>query len=396
MGNSTGRRRRFGAVRELKSGRWQARYRGPDGIMRPADRTFASKTAAEVWLTRTEAEILNDEWINPDSGRVPFAEYAVAWIDERPNLRPKTVRPYRYLLRAHLQPAFGALTVAEVKEAHVRRLRRRLLDDGVSTVTAAKAYRLLKAILNTAVDDGLIRRNPCRIKGARQERSPERVSLTIAQVSALAEAIDQRYRALVLLGTFGSLRWGELAALRRGDIDLEACTVRVDRQLTETISGAPSFGSPKSDAGVRLVPFRDVIAADLRWHLNCFAQDGDDGLVFTSPAGTQLRHSNFYRRAWLKAVEAAGLSGVHFHDLRHTGNALTADAGASLRELMERMGHSSARAALIYLHSTSERQRKLADAVGRQARAELGKVRNPEAADSPSGTKAARRREPAS
>jgi integrase len=334
MGNSTGRRRRFGAVRELKSGRWQARYRGPDGIMRPADRTFASKTAAEVWLTRTEAEILNDEWINPDSGRVPFAEYAVAWIDERPNLRPKTVRPYRYLLRAHLQPAFGALTVAEVKEAHVRRLRRRLLDDGVSTVKAAKAYRLLKAILK--------------------------------------------------------------AALRRGDIDLEACTVRVDRQLTETISGAPSFGSPKSDAGVRLVPFRDVIAADLRWHLNCFAQDGDDGLVFTSPAGTQLRHSNFYRRAWLKAVEAAGLSGVHFHDLRHTGNALTADAGASLRELMERMGHSSARAALIYLHSTSERQRKLADAVGRQARAELGKVRNPEAADSPSGTKAARRREPAS
>jgi integrase len=396
MGNSTGRRRRFGAVRELRSGRWQARYRGPDGIMRPADRTFPSKTAAEVWLTRTEAEILNDEWISPDAGRVPFAEYAAAWIDERPNLRPKTVRLYRYLLRAHLQPAFGALTVAEVKEAQVRRWRKGLIDDGVSTVTAAKAYRLLKAILNTAVDDGLIRRNPCRIKGAGQEKSPERVSLTIAQVYALAEAIDQRYRALVLLGTFGSLRWGELAALRRGDIDLEACTVRVDRQLTETINGAPSFGPPKSDAGIRLVPFPDVIAADLRWHLQCFAQDGDAGLVFTSPAGTPLRHSNFYRRAWLKAVEAAGLSGVHFHDLRHTGNALTADAGASLRELMERMGHSSTRAALIYLHSTSERQRKLADAVGRQARAELRKTRNPGSVDSRSGTKVARRRKPAS
>ena len=181
----------------------------------------------------------------------------------------------------------------------------------------------------------------------------------------------------MLLATFGSLRWGELAALRRGDIDLEACTVRVDRQLTETISGGPCFGPPKSDAGVRLVPFPDVIAADLRWHLQCFAQDGDDGLVFTSPAGTPLRHSNFYRRVWLKAVEAAGLSGVHFHDLRHTGNALTADAGASLRELMERMGHSSTRAALIYLHSTDERQRKLADAVGKQARAELRKARKP-------------------
>jgi Phage integrase family len=177
---------------------------------------------------------------------------------------------------------------------------------------------------------------------------------------------------------------------------LKGCTVRVDRQLTETISGAPSFSPPKSDAGVRLVSFPDVIAADLRWHLQCFAPDGDDRLVFTSPAGTALRHSNFYRRAWLKAVEAAGLRGVHFHDLRHTGNALTADAGASLRELMERMGHSSTRAALIYLHSTDERQRKLADAVGKQARAELRKARKPRPAARPSGTDVARRREPVS
>jgi integrase len=392
MGNSQGRRRRFGAVRELRSGQWQARYRGPDGIMRPADHTFLSKTAAEVWLTRKEAEILDGEWIDPDFGKVLFAEYAAAWIEERPNLRPKTIRLYRYLLRAHLRPAFGSMTVAGVKEAQVRRWRKGLLDDGVSAVTAAKAYRLLKAVLNTAVDDGLIRRNPCRIKGAGQEKSPERASLTIAQVYALADAIDQRYRAFVLLATFGSLRWGELAALRRADIDLAACTVRVGRQLTETIAGGPGFGPPKSDAGLRLVSFPDVIAADLRWHLQCFAQDGDDGLVFTSPAGSPLRHSNFYRRVWMKAVADAGLSSVHFHDLRHTGNALTAGAGASLRELMERMGHASTRAALIYLHSTDERQRKLADAVGRQARVELRKGRKPKNGEGQSGTKVARRR----
>jgi integrase len=256
------------------------------------------------------------------------------------------------------------MTVAGVKEAHVRRWRKGLLDDGVSAVTAAKAYRLLKAVMNTAVDDGLIRRNPCRIKGAGQEKSPERTSLTIAQVYALADAIDQRYRAFVLLATFGSLRWGELAALRRDDIDLAACTAHVGRQLTETIAGRPGFGPPKSNAGLRLVSFPDMIAADLRWHLQCFAQDGDDALVFTSPAGTPLRHSNFYRRVRMKAAEDAGLSGVHFHDLRHTGNALTAGAGASLRELMERMGHASTRAALIYQHSTDERQRTLAERSG--------------------------------
>ena len=237
-------------------------------------------------------------------GEVPFPEYAAAWIEERPNLRPKTIRLYRYLLRSHLRPGFADKTVAEIKEAHVRRWRKGLLDSGVSPVTTAKAYRLLKAILNTAVDDGIIRRNPCRIKGAGQEKSPERPTLTIPQVYALAEAIDQRYRALVLLGTFGSLRWGELAALRRCDIDLEACTVRVDRQLTETLGGGAAFGPPKSEAGLRLVPFPDVIAPDLRWHLACFAQDGDDGLVFTSPAGAPLRHSNFYRRAWVKALQS--------------------------------------------------------------------------------------------
>jgi integrase len=102
-----------------------------------------------------------------------------------------------------------------------------------------------------------------------------------------------------------------------------------------------------------------VITADLRWHLACFAQDGDDGLVFTSPTGMPLRHSNFYRRVWIKARELVGVPDVHFHDLRHTGNSLTADAGANLRELMERMGHSRTRAALIYLvsrelHQTGE------------------------------------------
>lgn len=93
-------RRRFGAVRELPSGRWQARYRGPDDVMRPADQTFATKTSAEVWLTRKEAEILNGEWIDPDGGKVLVADYGVTWIEERPNLRPKTVRLSRELARS--------------------------------------------------------------------------------------------------------------------------------------------------------------------------------------------------------------------------------------------------------------------------------------------------------
>jgi integrase len=374
MANTKGRRRRFGAVRQLPSGQWQARYRGPDGLMRPADTTFLTKSGAEVWLTCKEAEILNGDWIDPDAGKVLLCDYGTTWIEERPNLRPKTVRLYRYLLRCHIQSHFDAKTVAEIKEAHVRSWRKELLDSGVSTVTTAKAYRLLKAILNTAVDDGIIRRNPCRIKGAGQEQSAERPVLTIAEVYALADAIDRRYRALVLLATFASLRWAELAALRPVDIDLVACTIRVDRQLIEQLGGGSAFGPPKSRAGRRTVPFPDMLRAELSDHLERFALDSDEALVFTSPMGTPLRHSNFYRRVWMPVLAKVGLPGIHFHDLRHAGNSLTADAGASLRELMDRMGHSSTRAALIYLHSSDERQRMLAAAIGQAARAALGKT----------------------
>jgi integrase len=330
-----------------------------------------------------EAEIRRDDWIDPEAGAVLVADFGATWIEERPGLRPKTVRLYGYLLRAHIAPHFAAVTIAGVTLARVRRWRKTLLDSGVSAVTAAKAYRLLRAILNTAVDDGLIRHNPCRVKGADKETSPERPVLTVAQVFALADAIGPRYSALVLLATFASLRWAELAALRPEDIDLDARTVRVTRQIDYLPGGGHSFGPPKSKAGRRVVPFPDLIAPDLRKHLDGLGPSAV--LVFTSPEGAPLRHSNFYRRAWMPALKAVGLSGVHLHDLRHTGNQFSADAGANIRELMERMGHDSTRAALIYLHSSAERQRAIADQVGRNAKAALGKSKR-------SGTQRARDR----
>ncbi len=375
--------KRFGRVRKLPSGRYQARYPGPDGIDRPAPETFATKTDADVWLTMKEAEIRRDDWIDPEAGAVLVADFGATWIEERPGLRPKTVRLYGYLLRAHIAPHFAAVTIAGVTLARVRRWRKTLLDSGVSAVTAAKAYRLLRAILNTAVDDGLIRHNPCRVKGADKETSPERPVLTVAQVFALADAIGLRYSVLVLLATFASLRWAELAALRPEDIDLDTCTVRVTRQIDYLPGGGHSFGPPKSKAGRRVVPLPDLIAPDLRKHLDGLGPAAV--LVFTSPEGAPLRHSNFYRRAWMPALKAVGLSGVHLHDLRHTGNQFSADAGANIRELMERMGHDSTRAALIYLHSSAERQRAIADQVGRNAKAALGKSKR-------SGTQRARDR----
>ena len=134
-------------------------------------------------------------------------------------------------------------------------------------MTVAKAYQLLKAILNTAVEDGLIRGNPCRIKGAGRERSPERRVLTVPQVYALADATGERYRALILLAAFSSLRWGELAALRRSDLDVQAGTVKVVRQLSDRHGGGFEFGPPKSDASQRTVAIPEVITPDLASHV---------------------------------------------------------------------------------------------------------------------------------
>lgn len=155
-----------------------------------------------------------------------------------------------------------------------------------------------------------------------------------------------------------------LAGLRRHPLDLDACVVRVSVSTAETDDGRLIDDDPKSRAGIRTVSFPRDIVPELRWHLECFAQAADDGLVFIGPLGGRLRRKNF-RKFWVRARDSVGLPDLHFHDLRHTGNTMAAAQGASLRELMERMGHTSSRAALIYQHATRERDEEIAAGMGK-------------------------------
>lgn len=351
------KKRQFGRIRKLPSGRYQARYLDPNGVLRPAPETFATKKDADDWLAEMQTAVRSKSWRDPDAGAVNFAEYAETWIAER-GLMPTTQDLYRQLLRLHLAPIFGAWDLDEITAPRVRAWRTEMLATG-KKVTTAKAYRLLKAVLATAVDDELISRNPCRIKGAGQESSPERSVATIEQVYELAELVGNRWRAMVLLAAFTTLRPEELAALRRSDVNVVARTVRV-REAAPELNGRRLVAEPKTQAGKRTVTIPAAIIPDVRLHLELYAQRGTDGLLFVGEKGAPFRRSSF-GRIWRKARKKAGLPHFRFYDLRHTGNTLAAATGASLKELMARMGHASVRAALIYQHATSERDQKIAD-----------------------------------
>ena len=232
---------------------------------------------------------------------------------------------------------------------------------GASTV--AKAYRLLRTILNTAVEDGVLVKNPCLIEGAGVERAPERPVATVAEVFALADAIDPRYRLMVILGTFAGLRLGELLALRRRDVNVLHLSVHVEEQALELRDGTRIVGPPKTDAGRRTVALPPQIIDEVERHLDDWTGATPDALLFTDADGEPLSR-RLWNLRWAQAKRATRLPHLHFHDLRHTGDTLAAATGASTKELMARMGHSSSRAALIYQHATRDRDVVIAKAIG--------------------------------
>ncbi|QWB24213.1 MULTISPECIES: site-specific integrase [Streptomyces] len=387
MANSRGRRRRFGAIRRLPSGRYQARYPGPDGVMRPAPFTFETTADADDWLAERQTEIRRGDWRDPDAGAVGFRAYAEKWVEER-ELAPLTQDLYRYLLDKHLF-ALADLDLDEITAPRVREWRaERLRLTGAKTITA-KAYRLLKAIMETAVDDELITRNPCRIKGAGKEKAAERRIATVAQVDALANAVGMRWRLMVYLGAYGPLRPEELAGLRRRDIDLDNLRLRVRLAEPERMDGRRVQGDTKSEAGTRTVILPAFLHRELRWHLESYAEPGPDGLIFVGEKGAPFRRSTFGRK-WRKAREVVGLpEGFRFYDLRHTGHTLSTRSGATLKDTMVRAGQSSEKAALIYQHSDEERQEEVAaglDATVQKAREEAAQ----KAVEKRSGTNLAR------
>ena len=221
----------------------------------------------------------------------------------------------------------------DITPAGVRAWRHWLLSAGIGGPTVAGSYRFLRAVLNTAVDDELIRKNPCRIKGADKDNSPERPTVTIGEVYAIADAIKPWWRALVLMAAFSSLCWGELVALRRRHVDLEHGLVTVKAKLAE-VGGRFEVGLPKSQAGVRVVAIPQAIVADLTTHLDKWSEAGANGRVFVGPGerrhGGPTSTSTGRRRSPSRACRSTPTSGCTCTTCATSGTTCDRRAPASV------------------------------------------------------------------
>jgi len=355
-------RRHFGNVRRLGSGRYQASY-WHEGLRHTAPNTFTAKADALAYLSVMETNLLRGEWIDPKAGRETFGAYGKRWLAHRPDLRPSTRELYEALWRKWLEPAFNDVPLAAMTPERWRTWYVEQITQHPGSTRPGKAYRLARSMLNTAVEDGRIKVNPCHVKGAGSEQAPERPIAMPDEVAKLAKAIDPKYQAMVLLGAYCSLRFGELAGLRRKRIDLLHRTITVEEQAVDLADGRIVFGPPKTSAGRRTVAFPAELVPIIADHLASYVAPEPDALVFTSPEGCPLRRGKF-RHRWGAACRKVGVEGLRFHDLRGSGATWAAHAGATVRELMDRLGHSTPEIALRYQHATRERDRAIADKLG--------------------------------
>lgn len=247
---------------------------------------------------------------------------------------------YESIINNRILPAFGSATLKGITPLQVRSWVANLSSEDIAPATVRKTYNVFRKIMTAAVDSGLIAQTPCKGISLPKIEQEEMRFLTPEQVWHLADTIDSRYRALVLLGAYSGLRWGEMAGLDVGKVDLMRGEVDVVEILLD-IDGQLSFGKPKTRAGRRKVGLPRSIVDELAAHI-AQRPNPESGLVFQSARGGPLRRSLFRRRTWLPAIEDAGLSPLRVHDLRHTAIAFWIYAGAHVREIATRAGHTSA------------------------------------------------------
>ena len=374
MARGEGRKARtsgFGSVDKLATG-YRARYFGPDGRRYKAPTLFLTIKDARAWLALRQSEIIRKAWAPPEADEAPvpkltFKTYADQWMAHR-DLKDRTREHYAKLLAEKIEPTFGHLPLASITADDVRAWHAKLGKDGTPTLRA-HSYGLLRTIMATATSDGKVSLNPCVIRGGGSAKRVHKIRpASLDEIAAIAWEMPKQYRAMVLLAAWCALRFGELTELRRRDLrltipadgsdELPEGVVRIERAVVRVEDGF-QVTTPKSDAGIRDVNVPPHLVTYLQRHLDEFVADAPESLLFPAAHGGHLAPATLYRRFYT-ARSKAGRDDLRWHDLRHSGAVLAAATGASLAELMARLGHSTPGAAMRYQHAAQGRDKQIA------------------------------------
>jgi integrase len=364
-------KRSFATIRKLPSGRYQVRYTAPDGLRHTAPHTFGARIDAEAYVVAKRREIDKGVWDATDDDKrenVTFSVYATSWLDGRQvagrPIKDRTRAHYRAILDDHLIDTFGARQVAAITPKAVREWYAATLTD--KPTMRSHAYSLLRTIMGRAVNDELIDANPCRIVGAGRAKRVHKIRpASIDELAIVTAAMPERLQLMVILASWCALRFGETVELRRGDVDLKDEVIRIRRAAVRT-KGNYSVTTPKSDAGIRDVAIPPHVVPLIKTHLAKHVDKKLDSLLFAADHGGHLQPSTLYRH-WYRARAKAKRDDLRWHDLRHSGAVLAAATGASLAELMGRLGHSTPAAALRYQHIAQGRDKEIAKLLSKLA-----------------------------
>lgn len=347
------------SVRKLPSGRYQARYRDPNG--RERSQSFDREKDALRFAARTSTSMDDGAWIDPALGRVDLEQWAKVWLKARVVERSSQVRDESYL-RNHVIEHFGSWPMSSITTMAVRGwVAQMSAKSGLAPATVGKCYQLLRAVLESAVEEGLLRSNPCRRIALPRPEQDERVFLTHEQFTGqLLPQIPAAYRTLVLTAFTTGLRWGELAGLRRRRVDLMRGRIEVVESMKE-VAGNRYMGAPKSKAARRIVSLPQQTVHALSAHLGGEDVTDIDGLVFVGPKGAPLSRTRFRARVWLPAVDRSGIvPAPRFHDLRHSHAALLIANGVPALAIQRRLGHKDIKTTYgVYGHLYEEVDDKL-------------------------------------
>ncbi|MCV6982986.1 site-specific integrase [Mycolicibacterium pulveris] len=356
----------------MRNGRVQASYVADDGRRYYAAHTYDTRMDAEGWLANERRLIESGDWTPPDTraatklaGTVLLREYVNGWLLER-DLTPKTRALYADLLNSRILPVLGEEMLRNVSPGMVRAW---WIGLGKATPTRnAHAYQLLRTIFNTAVADKVVSENPCQIKSAGKAPKPRDVRpLTPDELEQVADAVPEKYRAAVPVAAWCGLRFGELIELRRKDVyTVDGNTVLRIRRVATRVGNRIEVGPPKTDAGIRDVTVPPHVAETLRRHMRVNTGQGPESFLFTTTRGQRLSTT-----AFTKAVKVGfanvGKPEMRVHDLRHVGATLAAQAGATTKELMRRIGHTTPAMAMRYQIAADERDAAIAREMTRLA-----------------------------